>query len=93
MPEFKRKNRMISLRISEEEYESLKHLYTSQGARSLSEFARLAIDRVIGFDRHPEDRSLESRFTALDGRVAGLQTELARLAHVVDEELVFTRKA
>ena len=93
MPEFKRKNRMISLRISEEEYESLKHVYASQGARSLSEFARLAIDRVTGADGHPESQPLESRFTALDGKVAGLETELARLSRVVDEELVPARKA
>lgn len=92
MPEFKRKNRMISLRVSEEEYESLKHVYASQGVRSLSEFARLAIERVIGGDGHLEEQALESRFTVLDGKVADLQTELARLSRVVEEELVPARK-
>jgi hypothetical protein len=92
MPEFKRKNRMISLRISEEEYESLKHVHISQGVRSLAEVVRLAIERVTSADAHPENHTLESRFTALDGKVAGLQSELARLSRVVEEELVPARK-
>jgi hypothetical protein len=43
-----RKNRIISLRLSEEEYESLKSVYASRGVRSLSEFARDAMHRVVG---------------------------------------------
>lgn len=39
---------MISLRISEEEYDSLKHFSEQFGARNLSEFARIALHRLIG---------------------------------------------
>jgi hypothetical protein len=38
---------MISLRISEEEYESLKHFATQFGARNISDFARIALHRMI----------------------------------------------
>ena len=41
------KCKMISLRLSAEEYESLQTVYTTYGARTVSEFARLAMQRVI----------------------------------------------
>jgi hypothetical protein len=39
---------MISLRLTAVEYESLRSLYPTYGTRSVSEFARLAMQRVIG---------------------------------------------
>jgi len=38
---------MISLRLSAEEYEALRTLYPKYGARNISDFARLAIQRLV----------------------------------------------
>ena len=48
MSEQNRKCKMISLRLSAEEYHALQTLYPSYGARNISDFARLAMQRVIG---------------------------------------------
>ena len=38
---------MITLRLTEEEYEALKTRYRIYGARNISELARLALQRLI----------------------------------------------
>ena len=48
MSDHKRLSKMISLRLSAEEYEALRTLYPNYGARNVSDFARMAIQRVIG---------------------------------------------
>ena len=42
-----RRKKMISLRLSEEEYELLKTRYHSYGARNVSELARQALQHII----------------------------------------------
>jgi hypothetical protein len=75
MNEFKRKGRTISFRISDEEYASLKLLYRAHGARSLSDFARLSMQRVAALeDRLKSD--LLSRIDSLDARVGTLEARL-----------------
>jgi hypothetical protein len=82
-----RKSRIISLRLSEEEYESLKSRYASHGVRSLSEFARDAMHRVLGEEpANPAD--LRNRVQLLDGKVALLEGEVSRLSRVVEHEFV-----
>ena len=44
---FKRRNRLISFRLSEEEYESLRALCVTEGARSVSDYARSALCQVM----------------------------------------------
>ena len=81
-----RKNRIISLRLSEEEYESLKSRYASHGVRSLSEFARDAMHRVLGEEpASPVD--LRNRVRLLDGKVALLEGEVSRLSRAVELEV------
>ena len=43
MSDSDRKQRMISLRLSDEEYQGLKAHYRAHGARNISELARLAL--------------------------------------------------
>ena len=43
----KRKTKMLSIRVSEDEYELLKNTHTSSGTRSVSAFAREAIRRIL----------------------------------------------
>ena len=68
---------MISLRVSEEEYVSLKQVYRNHGARSLSDFARLAMVRVAGFDGTAN--GFASKLKSLDTRVNDLEARFARL--------------
>ena len=61
MREMKRRSRMISVRLSEEEYAALLHLYSLTGARSLSDFTRDAMRTVIMRASHddPHGSALE----------------------------------
>jgi hypothetical protein len=77
-----RKNKIISLRLSEEEYESLKAIYASRGVRSLSEFARDAMHRVLG-EGPPDDGNIADRVELLNGKVALLEGEVSRLSRAV----------
>ncbi len=74
----KRKDRIMSLRFSEEEYARLKSTYATRGVRSLSELARDAILQILDSDP-PDEVSLEARLQLLDGRVAALEGEVHRL--------------
>jgi hypothetical protein len=85
-----RKNRIISLRLSEEEYESLKSRYAAHGVRSLSEFARDAMHRMLGDPMNGAD--IENRVQALGGKLAVLEDEVTRVSRVVELE-VSARKA
>jgi hypothetical protein len=80
-----RKCKIISLRLSDEEFESLRTLYVLHGARSVSEFIRNAMQRVIA---EPPDGnlSLEVRVQQMDGRLTLLDSEVARLSRMLSEE-------
>jgi len=85
-----RKNRIISLRLSEEEYESLKSIYESRGVRSLSEFARDAMHRVV-CQGPTNGADLHDRVDVLNGKVALLEGEVSRLSRVVATEVAAKR--
>ncbi len=72
---------MVSFRLSEEEYEGLKQICITVGARSLSDIARDAVQRLLGngvelkSDGNAQMRVLYERIDALDQevkRLAGL---------------------
>ena len=77
------RSRMISIRLSEEEYVTLKHLCTTTGARSVSDLARDAMrvvlnganrDDVLGL-RLDEFRSqLKSLDRKIDKLTAGINS-------------------
>jgi len=77
-----RKNKIISLRLSEEEYENLKSIFPSRGVRSLSEFARDAMHRVLD-EGPPGGANIEDRVQLLHGKVALLEGEVSRLSRTV----------
>jgi hypothetical protein len=78
MIEEKRKSRMISLRVSDEEYSKLKEVYRSHGARSISDFARLSMQRVATLEETLNSDVL-SRVDTLDARVGALEERLEGL--------------
>jgi|GEM_PF-588760 len=50
MAVFKPRTKLISFRLSEEEYEKLHVACVAEGARSISEFARMALQRSFAGD-------------------------------------------
>jgi hypothetical protein len=81
-----RKSRIMSLRLSDEEYESLKAVYATRGVRSMSDFAREAMLQVLGQEAS-DGHSLEHRVQSLDGKLAMLEGQVDRLSRVVALEV------
>lgn len=77
---------MISFRMSDEEYRSLKALCASNGSRNVSEFARVAIKKLLDGHDEPADRALALRIADVDGRLTLLDHEVARLARMLEQD-------
>ena len=75
------KSRMISIRISNEEYEGLRSLCISQGARSVSDLARTAMNNMLSISSDPANTgtSVELRFQELHGRINLLDRRIEQL--------------
>lgn len=84
MTVLKRRSRMVSFRLSEEEYEGLKRICMDVGARSLSDVARDAVHRLLGSNAVP-NRDLESQLMLLNGRMDALDHEVKRLSRLIDQ--------
>ena len=78
MPDFVRKKRMISIRLSEVEYEVLKTHYRIHVARNISEFARLALQRIMTGPAASQD-AFAAKLTKLDDRVYTLESRVSLL--------------
>jgi hypothetical protein len=83
MAESKRKSKMISLRLSSAEYEALRAIHGSFGARSVSEFARQAMQKVIagGVPRTAVE------LAQLDGKVDTLDRQVTKLVKVFETQV------
>ena len=82
----KRKNKIISIRISHEEYELLKSKHAASGRRSISVLAREAIQRIFHNDApigEIEAAEVVEGLRALDAKLRLLQVEVAHLSHHV----------
>ena len=73
-----RKNRMISLRLSEEEYALLRSRYSSYGARNVSDLARLALDRIMG-QAPSSDGDLLAKVNDINLRLDAVEQHVALL--------------
>ena len=83
MTVLKRRSRMVSFRLSEQEYENLLTLCSSRGARSLSDLARDAMQALI-----PDgDRDgLPSLVQQLRKRMDDLDLEVKHLTQLLAEQ-------
>jgi hypothetical protein len=73
MPDLARRRKMISLRLSEVEYELLKKHYRTYGARNVSDLARLALQRIMNGSAASQD-SYAAKLAELDNRVHALES-------------------
>jgi hypothetical protein len=85
MAVFKRRSKLVSFRLSEEDYRSLIEICQTRGARSVSEVARDAMHGLLGVNGHGNgpDAKLESKVVQLQGRLEELDREVKRLAGMV----------
>jgi Arc/MetJ-type ribon-helix-helix transcriptional regulator len=77
----KRRAKMVSIRLSDDEYRRLKEMTQAQGARSVSDVARTAMQLMLA--AHEGEATIESRVQELDGRVSVLGDEVERLSLLV----------
>ena len=82
-----KKSKMISIRLSPEEYQSLKDIYPARGVRSISELARNAMNQVLNGNSHPPANDLETHVRILDTRLTSLQGEVTQLSRLLFETL------
>lgn len=74
----KRRTKIVSIRLLDEEYSQLKRLCESKGARSVSDLARDAM-----FGLMSPASSIEGKVQDLDMRLCALRDEVARLTRMV----------
>lgn len=75
----KRRLRMVNFRLSEEEYAHLKSICLSEGARSVSDFARSAVCHSMAAAR-PRNEELDVWLRILDGKVEDLDRAVKQLS-------------
>jgi hypothetical protein len=88
MSVFKRRSKMISFRLSEQEYQSLLELCAADGVRSLSDLARDAMHRVLsanGNGHKPQAVPEGADVQHLHGRMMQLEGEIRRLAGMMEQ--------
>jgi hypothetical protein len=83
MSVLKRRSRMISFRVSEDEYVGLKNLCVNEGARSVSDMARDAVQRLITNHTGPTNQ-LATVVQVLQDRIETLDKEVKRLGKALN---------
>jgi len=82
-----RRSRIISLRLSQEEYDLLRDLSVSQGARSISEFTRSVACQVPkngNSNGTPEITPVEAALGALNDTMSMLNQNIQRLTDLLE---------
>lgn len=73
------RSRMISLRLTAEEYDCLRELCFTHGIRSVSEMARTAINMLLQDPALVPQESLDTRVAELESRLHMLALEVKKL--------------
>jgi hypothetical protein len=74
------RSRVISIRLTADEYACFRELCIAQGIRTLSEMARSAMQTMLQQSLHPPaEESIEARLTQLESRLRLLALEVKRL--------------
>lgn len=75
----------MSFRLSEDEYENLRQASLAEGARSVSDYARVALCRLVSSPREVQGNGIEAKVLQLDEHMQALQDELRRLQATVGQ--------
>ncbi len=83
MPVFSPRTRLVNFRVNQEEYAALVAACSQNGARSVSDFARLAVMRQAGVDeRHAV--SMQWRLAALGHKMSELECRVLQLLRLLE---------
>jgi hypothetical protein len=96
MAVIKRRSKMVSFRLSEQEYQDLLMLCETRGSRSISDLARDAVFNLLvpgnghsnGNGHRTGGSVIEHKVDALDGRMQELDREVKRLADLLAERAI-----
>jgi hypothetical protein len=75
----KRRTKMVSIRLLDDEYRQLKELCETKGARSVSDLARDAMFRMLAPPMDAVPQNLEDRVRKLDQKVARLGEQMEEM--------------
>ena len=96
MAVLKPRERLVYFRISEEEFRQFVGVCEQAGARSVSDLARNAVQRLIAEgQKNREDNSIDEKIQALERLIAAVTEQLQMLAvkQAPERELEFARGA
>ncbi len=79
MPRLFRRTKVISIRLSAEEYDELQALCATKGADSISELARAGLKLLMLNERTNGHTAIAGRVEAIDTRVSELARDVERL--------------
>lgn len=85
MPTHKQRSRIVSFRLSEEEYDSLLSATETCGARSVSEFTR-SVACANKESANREINVLEEILRGINERMDAIQQEIRELARIDEEK-------
>ena len=77
------KSKMVSFRLSDEEYTRMRQYCILIGVRSLSEMARVAMERLIDTQNANGD-AIHEQVRNLRNRIRDLSSEVERIGHIVE---------
>jgi len=83
MPRIYRRTKVISIRLSNEEYEQFQNLCVARGTDTISELTRTALKLLVVNEKSNGKAAMESRVEGMDARVCQLDREVARLANLM----------
>ena len=90
------RSRMISFRLTAEEYDRFRELCYSNGIRSVSEMARAAINMMLSQPSRAPQEALETRVSELESRLHLLALEIKKLnqhpPHNMTSEVAITAR-
>lgn len=84
MPEYNKRLNLVNFRLTDEEYEKLKHASSACGAHSLSDFVRGAILRAVRSSADGQSHPAANG-SALEVRITDLQSTIRHLTGLLEE--------
>jgi len=83
MPRLQRRSKVISIRLSREEYDQFQDLCVARGNDTLSELARTAMKLLVPNENGNGKAASEKRFSSMESRISILENEIARLSGLI----------
>jgi len=92
MAVFRPRNRLVYFRVSEDEFQQLTRACEQEGARSLSDLARSAMQRAVNESNEAKEEPVTNHLKKLDGAIGELSTRVEQLTVLIEEKIVNSRR-